>query len=64
MDIDEDDVLSSNRAGPSSAATSSGWNVQVDYDSLTDDLKEVGKKTLFTFIKYHYDHKLEFSRLI
>ncbi|CAB4426787.1 unnamed protein product [Rhizophagus irregularis] len=40
MDIDEDDVLSSNRAGPSSAATGSGWNVQVDYSSLTDDLKE------------------------
>ncbi|RIA97440.1 condensin complex subunit SMC1 [Glomus cerebriforme] len=35
MDIDQDDVLSSNKAGPSS-----GWNVQVDYSSLIDDLKE------------------------
>jgi len=40
MDIDDDDILSSNRAGPSSATGSSGWNVQVDYNSLTDDLKE------------------------
>jgi len=43
MDIDEDDVLSSNRAGQSSTATNFGWNVQVDYSSLTDDLKEVNK---------------------
>ena len=41
MDIDEDDILSSNRAGPSSSAIGSGWNVQVDFNSLTDDLKEV-----------------------
>lgn len=59
MDIDDDDVLSSNRAGPSSAATSSGWNVQVDYCSLTDDLKEVNKrkKIIFHLLNYQYDHK-------
>ncbi|CAG8518942.1 15090_t:CDS:10 [Rhizophagus irregularis] len=32
--------LFNNNPGPSSTATSSGWNVQVDYSSLTDDLKE------------------------
>ena len=44
MDIDEDDALSSNRAEQSTVATSSGFNVQVDYGSLTDDLKEVSNK--------------------
>lgn len=64
MDIDEDDVLSSNRAGPSSTATSSGWNVQVDYSSLTDDLKEVNrrKKKIISFIKLFLN--LKFSCLI
>ena len=49
MDIDEDDTLTSNRAEQSSAATRSGWNVQVDYSSLIDDLKEVNNKIFFIY---------------
>jgi hypothetical protein len=44
MDVDEDDIVLSNRAEQSSLATSSGWNIQVDYSSLIDDLKEVSNK--------------------